>query len=316
MAITAPKLWLDGELVETATAGVPLMGHAAQRGSLVFDVGAFHATPRGPALFRPHDHARRFLRSTRIVGLETDVTEDALVDAAVRVVTESGATEGSGGLTPPMGMVRWSAFFAATESDLVPRASKARIAVAAQLFQDPPRTASLRVATFDDARKAGPSMLPPEAKASAAYLGPMLARRRAIAAGADDVVLLDETGHIAEGPIANVFCVVDGTLCTPPLGRILPGITRDTVLTIARAEGIPVREEPLPRAAFVAADEAFLSGTSLPLAPIGVIDDRPLHAPGPITARLLDRVLAARRGDREDWVVYVFERQKAIASSR
>jgi len=283
------------------------MGHAAQRGSLVFDVGAFHATSRGPVLFRAQDHARRFLNSIRIVGLETDVTEDTLVDAAVRVVADNNATEG---------LIRWTAFFAATESDLLPRSAKARIAVAAQLLQDPPRSAPLTVATFDDARKAGPSMLPPDAKAAAAYLGPMLARRRAIAAGAEDVVLLDETGHIAEGPIANAFCVVGGTLWTPPLGRILPGITRDTVLTLARAEGIAVREEPLPRAAFVSADEAFLSGTSLPLAPIGAIDGRALQAPGPVTARLLERVLAARRGEREDWVVYVLDRQKAIASSR
>ncbi|MBX3233893.1 MAG: aminotransferase class IV [Labilithrix sp.] len=307
MAITAPKLWLDGALVDASSAGVPLMGHAAQRGSLVFDVGAFHATARGPALFRPRDHARRFLRSTRIVGLEASVTEEELVDAAVEVVATNGATEG---------LVRWSAFFAAAESDLIPRSSAARVAVAAQLLQDPPRSAPLSVATFEDARKAGPSALPPDAKAAAAYLGPMLARRRAIAAGADEVVLLDDEGFIAEGPIANAFCVIGGTLWTPPLGRILPGITRDTVLTLARAEGIPVREEPLARAAFVSADEAFLSGTSLPLAPIGVIDGRALPAPGPVTARLLELTLAARRGARDEWSVYIRDRQNAIASSR
>jgi len=308
MAITAPTLWLDGALVPSAGAGAPLMGHAVQRGSLVFDVGAFHATSRGPALFRPLDHARRFLRSARIVGLETDLTAEALVDAAVEVVAANGVSEG---------LIRWSAFFAATEADLVPRSRAARIAVAAQLLEDAPRSAPIAIATFDDARKAGPSALPPDAKAAAAYLGPMLARRRAIAAGADDVVLLDENGDIAEGPIANAFCVIAGELWTPPLGRVLPGITRDTVLTVARSEGIPVREEALPRASFASADEAFLSGTSLPLAPIGVIDGRKLAgAPGPITSRLLERVVAARRGEREDWVVYILERQKAIASSR
>jgi branched-chain amino acid aminotransferase len=284
MAITAPTLWLDGALVPTATAGAPLMGHAIQRGSLVFDAGSF----QHGALFRARDHVRRFLRSTRIVGLGVDVTEDALVDAAAAVARASGASEG---------LVRWSAFFDVDNPDLVPRDARARVAVAAQLYQDPPKSAPIKVATYDDARKAAPSMLPPDAKAGAAYLGPMLARRRAIASGADDVVLLDEHGDVAEAPIANAFAVIGGALWTPPLGYILPGITRDTVLTLAREMKIPVREERLPRTAFQGADEAFLSGTSLPIAPIASLDGRAIAAPGPITASLLDRVRAARRGD-------------------
>lgn len=291
MAVTAPTLWLDGALVPAAGAGVPLLSHAVQRGSLVFDVGSFQAG----ALFRARDHARRFLRSTRVVGLEVAVSEDALVDAAVSVARASGASEG---------LVRWSAFFAADTPDLLPRSSAARVAVAAQLFQDPPKGAPIAVATFDDARKAGPSALPPDAKAAAAYLGPMLARRRAVAAGADDVVLLDEDGDIAEGPIANTFCVIANELWTPPLGRILPGITRDTVLTLAREMKIAIREERLSRTAFRNADEAFLTSTSLPLAPISRIDARSLAAPGPITSRLLDAVRAARRGETHpEWRV-------------
>lgn len=289
MALTAPTIWLDGDLVPAATAGVPIMSHAVQRGSLVFDVGSFQAG----ALFRPRDHARRFLNSARIVGLEVAVTEEELVLAALAVVKASGAREG---------LLRWSAFFAADNPDLLPRSAAARVAVAAQLYEDPPPRGGqpsrppIKVATFDDARKAGPSALPPDAKAAAAYLGPMLARRRAAAAGADDVVLLDEDGDIAEGPIANTFAVKDGELWTPPLGRILPGITRDTVLTLAREAGLRVREERLSRVAFQTADEAFLTGTSLPLAPIAAIDGRALIAPGPVTARLLERVRAVREG--------------------
>jgi branched-chain amino acid aminotransferase len=189
-------------------------------------------------------------------------------------------------------------YFTATEPDLLPREPSTHVAVAAQLLQDPPRQKPLRIATFDDARKAAPEALSPEAKVAAAYLGPMLARKRAVAAGADDVVLLDDQGFIAESPISNVFAVKDGVLCTPPLGRVLPGITRDAVLALAAAERIPVREAPLTREAFAAADEAFLSGTSLPIAAIGNIDGRDLaHAPGPITARLNARLVAAQRGD-------------------
>lgn len=297
MAITAPVLWLDGALVPSREATLPLMAHAPQRGSLVFDVGSFHRTEQGAALFRAREHVARFVRSARIVGLALAHDEDALLRAAVEVVAACGA---------PEGLVRWSAFFAASEPDLLPRDGAARVAVAAQLLQDPPRTAPLRVATFDDARKAPPEVLDPNTKAAAAYLGPMIARRRAVAAGADDVVLLDADGFVAEAPIANAFAVVSGALWTPPLGRVLPGITRDAVLALAREDGIPVREEPLPREVFASADEAFLTATSFPIAPIGAVDGRALgDAPGPITRQLTERLARAQRGAVPAWITPV-----------
>jgi branched-chain amino acid aminotransferase len=300
MAITAPLLWLDGDLVPTKDASVPLMGHAAQRGSLVFDVGPFHGTSRGPAIFRARDNAARFLRSARIVGLELPFDEDALVRAAVQVVAENKLEDG---------LIRWSAFFAATEADVIPRERKTHVGVAAQAHGEPPRTEPMRVSIFPDARKAAPEAIPPTAKVAAAYLGPMIARQRAVAAGAEEVVLLDVDGDIAEAPTANAFAVVGGTLWTPPLGRVLPGITRNTVLTVAKAMGIPVREERLPLEAFTTADEAFLTSVSLPLGPIGWVNGRELgKAPGPITTKLLDRLNAARRGqipEHESWLTFV-----------
>jgi branched-chain amino acid aminotransferase len=137
----------------------------------------------------------------------------------------------------------------------------------------------------------------------------MLARKRAIAAGANEVVLLDQEGYIAEAPIANAFAVVSGALWTPPLGRVLPGVTRDSVLTIARAEGISVREERLPLEVFASADEGFLTATSFALAPIASVNGRALRsAPGPITTLLLERIAAARRGDdpeRASWLTWL-----------
>jgi len=288
MAITAPLVWLDGKLVDVSTATIPLMAHAPQRGSLVFDVGSFHAAAAGGrSLFRVREHVARFLRSAAFVGLELPFGEEALVRAAAEVVAKCSSDEG---------LVRWSAFFAATEPDLLPRDRSARVAVAAQLLQDPPRQKPLRVAVFDDARKAAPEALSPEVKAASAYLGPMIARRRASSQGDDDVVLLDRDGSLAEAPIANVFVVTGGVLRTPPLGFILPGITRDAVLAVARAEGIPVREEPLPPSALAEADEAFLTATSFPVAPIGVVNGTALRAaPGPVTSRIAARIAAAQR---------------------
>lgn len=290
MAITAPRMWVDGVMIDTAEAALPLMAHAAQRGSLVFDVGSFHATPRGPALFRAPEHVARFLRSANRVGLQVRHDQEALVQAARAVVRETGKDAG---------LIRWSAFFDAPEPDLLPRTSRACVAVAAQLLEDPPRLTPLRVATFDDARKAPPEALDPAVKAAAAYLGPMLARRRAVAGGAEEIVLLDRDGFVAEAPTANVFAVVDGKLWTPPLRYVLDGITRDAVIVLAREEGVVVREEPLPLEVFAEADEAFLTATSFPVAPIGSVNGRALsRAPGPVTQRLIDD-LAAIQGGRE-----------------
>src|SRR5262249_26238502 len=150
--------------------------------------------------------------------------EAALIRAAVEVVAESKA---------PHGLIRWSAFFRTPEPDLLPSDGSAHIAVAAQPFREPPPRRPIRIAVFPDARKAAPDVLPPNAKVAAAYVGPMLFRKRAIAAGADDVVLLDHEGDIAEAPIANVFAIASDTLWTPPPDRILAGVTRDTVLFIA-----------------------------------------------------------------------------------
>lgn len=289
MALTAPLVWLDGQIVPTAGVTLPLMAHAVQRGSLVFDVGAWHVTPRGRSLFRVDDHVARFVQSARVVGLELPFDAGALKQAALDVVAANAPTSD--------GLVRWSVYLAAGEPDLLPRSSAVHVAVAAQMLQDPPRTTRIRVATFADAIKAPPEALPPTAKAASAYLGPMLAKRRAVAAGADEVVLLDRDGNIAEAPIANTFAVKDGTLLTAPLGNILPGITRRTVLALAAELGIPAEEAPVSRAAFQAADEAFLSGTSLPLAPIGHIDGRALPEENPVTEKLLAALRAARAGE-------------------
>lgn len=300
MTTTAPILWLDGALVASKDATMPIMAHAAQRGSLVFDVGSFHPTPRGRALFRAREHVARFVRSAAIVGLALPFDEEALLRAAVSVAEKSGVDDG---------LLRWSAFYEVGEPDLVPRAADARVAVAAQITDGPPSHDPIRVAVFDDARKAAPDVLSPEAKAAAAYLGPMIARRRAISAGADDVVLLNDVGDIAEAPVSNVFAVVRGALWTPPLGRILPGITRDSVIAIAKGAGIEVREERLPVEAFSAADEAFLTSTSAPLSPIGWVNGRALgRAPGPVTSRLVQALDAARHGTaagRDAWLTLV-----------
>jgi branched-chain amino acid aminotransferase len=293
-------VWLDGHLVPAETAACSVLSHAMQRGSLVFDVGVMREGRGGVVvLFRAREHIERFLRSASLVGLEVAADADSLLAATVETARESEATSA---------LVRWSAFIASLEADVVPRrTSRASVAIAVIAPEDyaadggaaPRKPAASRVSIARDARKAGPEVLPPQAKVAASYLGPMLAKRRAIAEGFDEVVLLDRDGCVAEAPTANVFAVRGGTLLTPPTDRVLAGITRDSVLALAQVEGIAAREAPMRPDELADADEAFLTATSLPVQPIASIDGRPLRggAPGPMTGRIVEAFAACERGD-------------------
>jgi branched-chain amino acid aminotransferase len=290
-------VWFEGKLVPPASATMSVMAHAAHRGSLVFDFGAFHETPGGVRVFRQLEHLDRFRRSVGLLGLELGYELDDLAEATRQTVEASELREG---------YVRWSAFVATSEPDLVPRGKRVSVAIAAYVTADmlgegelpASRPAALRIAVFDDVRKAPPEVLTPLAKIGASYAGPMIAKRRALAAGADEIVLLDVDGDVAEGPTSNVFAVMGARLVTPPLGRILDGITRDSVLAIARAEGIVAQEQPISLAELASADEAFLTASSFPIAPIGSVNGAALRkdAPGEMTRRLLSILLDAERG--------------------
>jgi branched-chain amino acid aminotransferase len=303
---THPPVWVDGQIVPQADAKISVLSHGLQRGAAVFDVGALRLGVNGSRLlFRPREHIARFLRSASLVGLDVGWDAGALLEGTVQVARASGTASA---------LVRWSAFVSTLEPDVVPRAgTRARVAIAilpldaTAAVADQPRP-SLRVTIPRDVRKAGPEVFPPEAKVGASYLGPMLAKRQAQARGYDEVVLLDGEGRVAEAPTANVFAVKDGALLTPPLGRVLPGITRDSVLVLARAEGVAAREVDLSPDDLAGADEAFLAATSLPVQAIASIDGHLLKggAPGPLTARIRDRLLACERGEDgrfASWVV-------------
>lgn len=303
-------LWIDGALVPWDEARVSVLSHAIQRGALVFDVGAMREGTGGrPLLFRAREHVERFLRSAALVGLEVPWDAETLLAATVQTARLGRATSA---------LVRWSAFVPTPEPDVVPRAgAAASVAIAIITPEDnappggpPPRKpAMVRLSVPRDARKPGPEVFPPQAKVAAAYLGAMLAKRRALAAGFDEIVLLDEQGRLTEAPTANVFAVKDGVLTTPPLERVLAGITRDSVLALARAEGIATREAHLSLDDLASADEAFLTATSLPVQAIASVDGRPLRdgAPGPITTRIKEAVAACERGADERFARWILE---------
>ena len=299
------KVWRDGALIAWDAATISALAHPMQRGSLVFDVMSFHDTAAGVGVFRLREHVARFLRSCAIVGLSPRFAAEELIDACRATVADTGLREG---------LLRISGFFPTLEADLVPCESTASVLVAAyardELRKHHKPAPCLRVQIPRDVRKAAPDAIPPLAKVAAAYLGPMIARRRALDEGFDEVVLLDHLGNIAEAPTANVMAVIGGTLVTPPLGCILDGITRDAVLTLAREEGVPVVERAITPDELTSADEAFLTATSYLIAPIASFDGVALavEAPGPITARLrarFSRVITGEDARAANWFTMV-----------
>ena len=306
------RIWLDGAFVRWEQATVHVLSHSLQRGSLVFDYLSVHATPRGPAIFRLAEHAARFVRSAELVGLPLRLTQAEVAAAIVATVRANpGATA-----------VKVSAFVPSVEIDVVPADDRVSVAVAAF---DPvadvlapqglaPRGPEpLRVRIERQRRGRRRDIVPPHAKAAASYLSPLAAKWAARRAGYDEILLLDREGFVAEGPTCNVFLVdADGGLRTPPERRILPGITRASVIALARHVGLEVRETRVRPEELANAAEVFLTSTSARIAPVASIDDAPTGdaAPGPVTQRLRARFAAVAAGaDAEfaEWLTWVGE---------
>jgi branched-chain amino acid aminotransferase len=295
------QIWIDGELIPWAEATVHVLSHSHQRGSLVFDYMSVHQTPRGPALFRMREHVERLLESARLIGLPIERGGDELSAAIVETVRANpGATA-----------VKVSAYFASIEVDVVPLDPHVTVAIAAY---DPrrdivepkklgamPRAKTVKLWIEKQRRQRREDIVPPHAKSSSNYASPMAAKWDARQRGYDEVLLLDEDGFLAEGPTTNVFLVdVDGMLLTPPEDRVLLGITRSSILEIARDEGLPVKEQALQPDDLFAAAEAFLTGTTAGVWPIASADDRPIgsgEVPGPISRRLASRFRKITAGD-------------------
>ena len=302
------RIWVDGTLVPWEEAAVHVLSHSMQRGSLVFDYLGVHATPRGPALFRLSEHVERFARSLRTIGLESPWSAERLRAACVETVRAN----------PGSTAVKICAYLPSIEVDVVPMDPRIEVAIAAydvvrdviETKPEPlqkPATCRLKL---DRQRKRIDAHLPPQAKAAANYLGVMMAKRAARAEGYDEVATLDEHGCLAEGPTTNLFLVsAEGVLLTPGADAILEGVTRDSILALAKDEGIPVREATLEEAALFAASEVFLSGTSAGVWPVASVDGRvvPGGAPGPVTERVASRLAAAVVGADptfEHWLTF------------
>lgn len=298
-------IWRDGELVDWHQATIHVMSHVAHYGSCVFEGIRCYETPDGPAIFRLHDHMRRLVDSARIYRIPCAHDVAALCDAAIEVVAANGVRHCY--LRPliartgeQMGIMADDRF---VETFIV-----------AWIWGTYLGEGALENgvdACVSSWRRSAPDTFPSLGKAGGAYLNSQLAKMEAKELGFDEAIMLDSFGFVAEGTGQNLFLVRDNTLFTPPMSaNILAGITRDSVIRIARDLGYEVREENLPRELVYIADEAFFCGTAAELTPLRSVDRVQVGAGrrGPVTEEIQARFLGIARGELPDtygWLTYV-----------
>ncbi len=308
-------IWLDGEFVPWERATVHILSHSLQRGSLVFDYMSVHQTPRGAAVFRLDLHVQRMLRSCELMGLPLRQGAALISEAIIETARAN----------PGAKAVKASAYFPSVEVDVVPLDTRVSLAIAAydpqadiidplsQSGERQKRAKQVRLWLEKQTHQRREDIVSPQAKVAANYAASMTAKARALEHGFDEILLVDEENQLAEGPTTNVF-VVDGggVLCTPPERRVLRGVTRQSIIELAKADGIELREVPLSPEALTTAREVFLTGTSAGVLPVVSVDGRPVgtSCPGPVAESLsqhFERVTAGRDPDFDHWLCYVDE---------
>ncbi|WP_027819694.1 branched-chain amino acid transaminase [Paraburkholderia bannensis] len=282
MADRDGKIWIDGALVEWRDAKIHMLTHTLHYGMAVFEGVRAYNTARGPAIFRLADHTRRLLNSAKI--LRMDVAFDAATLAAAQCeVVRANRLEAC--------YIRPIVWVGSEQLGVSAKGNTIHTGVAAwpwgaYLGADGMEK-GIRVKTSSFTRHhVNVSMV--RAKASAWYVNSILANQEATADGYDEALLLDVDGYVSEGSGENFFLVNNGKLYTPDLSSCLDGITRDTVITLARDMGIDVIEKRITRDEVYTADEAFFTGTAAEVTPIRELDRRTIGsgARGPVTAKL------------------------------
>jgi branched-chain amino acid aminotransferase len=290
-------IWRDGEFIPWADANVHVLSHSMQFGSSAFEGIRCYATPTGPAIFRLREHLTRLLNSVKIYRMELDFSLDELVAACCALVAKNGL---DACYLRPMVVRGYGA------AGMVPFASPIHVYLpcwpwGAYLGDD--ALAHGVDACVSSWHRFAPNTIPALAKIAGNYLGGQLIKMEALANGFAEAIALSPSGTVSEGSGQNVFLVVDGALVTTPLdGSLLGGITRDSIMRIAKRDGVEVREQVIPREMLYTADEVFFTGTAAELTPVRSVDRIKVGCGtvGPVTKRLQTAFLNIATGKAPD----------------
>jgi branched-chain amino acid aminotransferase len=292
------KIWHNGKLINWNDAQIHVLSHVTSYGSSVFEGIRCYATQKGPAIFRAKEHMRRLLDSAKIYRIELPYSVDELCTAMTEVVRVNKMEScyirplvlrgyGNIGVMPTkdnptetyIACWHWGKY-------LGPEALEQGVDVCVSSWT-----------------RMAPNTLPALAKAGANYMNSQLIRMEAGVNGYSEGIALDATGYVSEGSGENLFIVRDGKLITPPLGAsVLPGITRDTIIKVARSLGIEVVEGLIPREMLYIADEVFFVGTAVEVTPIRSVDRITVGAGkrGPLTEKIQNAFFAIVEGRTDD----------------
>ena len=301
----AKKIWYNGKLIDWEDANIHVMSHVIHYASAVFEGIRCYSTPQGPAVFRLREHIQRLRDSCHIYRMDPAYSVDELVNACVEVVEVNEFSEcylrpvifrgyGSFGVNP------------------FPNPIETYIAswVWGKYLGQEAIEKGVDVCTGSWARMT-PNSLPATAKSAANYMNSQLIKMEAIVNGFVEGIALDHHGNVSEGSGENLFMVRDGQIFTPPLSSaILAGITRDSVIQIARGLGYEVKETVFPRAALYIADEIFFTGTAAEVTPVRSIDRIQIGSGerGALTASIQKEFFAITSGEKEapgNWMTFV-----------
>lgn len=290
------KIWHNGKFIPWDEATLHVMSHVVHYGSSVFEGVRCYAPPSGPAIFRAQEHMQRLIDSARIYRTDIDFSREELVRAMVELVKVNGA---------------WPCYIRPIvlrgygEAGVNPLNSPVEVYIVnypwgKYLGGDSGEGVDVCISSWT---RLAPNTLPAMAKAGANYMNSQLIKMEAILNGYAEGIALDVNGLISEGSGENLFVVRNGVLQTAPLGNsVLPGITRDSVLQIARDLRIPIVEQALPREALYIADEVFFTGTAAEVTPIRSVDKISVGkgVTGPITKSIQQEFYGIVRGEKAD----------------
>ncbi|NCB57863.1 MAG: branched-chain amino acid transaminase [Gammaproteobacteria bacterium] len=297
MSQTTKYIWFNGEMVEWDRAQVHVMTHALHYGSSVFEGIRAYDTPNGTAIFRLKEHIQRLFDSAKIYWMEMPFDKAAIEQACCDIVTKNGMKSA---------YLRPLAFIGNVGLGVLPKSDKVEVMIGAlpwgAYLGDDALANGVDVMVSSWSRLA-PNTIPTGAKAGGNYLSSQLIAREARRNGYVEGIALDTNGYISEGSGENLFIIKNGVLYTSPAtSGILPGITRDTIMTLARELGYTIREESLQREALYLADEIFMCGTAAEITPVSSVDRMQIGEGrrGPITEAIQKSFFGLFNGETED----------------
>ena len=299
------KIWHNGRFIAWNEATIHVLSHVTSYGSSVFEGVRCYSTPQGPAIFRAREHMRRLLDSAKIYRIEMQYGLDELANAMVELAR---VNEMDSCYFRPLALRGYG------DVGVLPLNNPTEVYIACwewgKYLGDDALSHGVDVCVSSWTRIA-PNTLPALAKAGANYMNSQLIRMEAHVNGYAEGIALDSSGYVSEGSGENIFLVRDGKILTPPLGAsVLPGVTRDTVMQLAAALGIPLVETIIPREMLYIADEVFFSGTAAEITPIRSVDRIQVGngSRGPVTERLQTAffdLVAGRAPDTFGWLTAV-----------